>query len=66
MKYLEQVRASQSTPQALESLFRAAEREQGTSEFRVDIAAAYAATPGNVLLEAWHLRLADGSGQAGP
>ena len=61
MKYLEQVRASQSTPQALESLFRAAEREQGTSEFRVDIAAAYAATPGNVLLEAWHLRLADGS-----
>ena len=59
MQYLAQIQSSQHAPQPLESLFRAAEREHGSAEFREDIAAAYAAAPENRLLEAWQLRLAD-------
>lgn len=59
MQYLAQIQAGQHAPQTLEALFRAAERAQGSAEFRADIAAAYAAAPENQLLEAWQLRLAD-------
>ena len=69
MKYRASIQAAQGAPQALESLFAAAAQECGAAEFRDDIEAAYAAAPENVLLAAWHWRLAqaaDGAPERSP
>jgi hypothetical protein len=58
MKYLSRIQAGQDAPQVLEALYGAAVNEKGTAEFRDDMEAGYAAAPGNVLLAAWHYRLA--------
>jgi len=58
MKYLARINAGQGEPQALETLYAAAARENAAAEFRDDMEAAYAAAPDSVLLAAWHWRLA--------
>ena len=58
MQYLSRIQAAVNAPQALESLYGAAVLAHDAGEFAADIAATYAAAPENVLLAAWHLRLA--------
>ena len=58
MKYLARIQAGHAAPQALEALFAVAVQENGAAEFRDDIDAAFAAAPSDVLLAAWHYRLA--------
>ena len=69
MTYLSRIQAAQGAPQALEALYAAAMKENGTAAFRDDLEAAYAAAPENVLLAAWHWRLAqatDGAPERSP
>ena len=58
MKYRAAIQSGLQSPQALEALYGAALRENRAAEFRDDIEAGYAAAPDNLLLAAWHWRLA--------
>jgi hypothetical protein len=58
MKYLSRIQDGRDEPQTLEALYRVALSARDDAEFRDDLEAAYGGTPANVLLAAWHYRLA--------
>lgn len=65
MKYLARIQAGQQTPRAIESLYAMALAEQAAAEFCDDLETAYAAAPGDLVLEAWHWRLAPAADHGG-
>ena len=66
MQYLARIRAGHDAPQTLETLFATAVSENGAAEFRDDIETAYAAASNDVLLAAWHYRLAPTAAERPP
>lgn len=58
MAYLDQIRTAGSDPEALEQSYRHAVKNGAGAAFTSAVETAYVETPDNVLLGAWHFRLA--------
>lgn len=57
MKYIPEIRVARHDPQALENLYRRAQRQNEAEEFAADMLTCYQESPDNILYEAWYYRL---------
>jgi hypothetical protein len=58
MPYQEEIAANKNNPQALEALYQEAQGKKEAGQFATDLGACMRGEPDNLLLQAWHYRLA--------